>query len=495
MAAKASFRSGLPTGGSYRCGRKGPGRLFPPSGAARAWLLRASYTAGLEHESTSPEAAIRGPPPTLLKEAPCERDANRDLPLSLSEESVRRYFHQEYRSFEPIKPPNLTDDQKVRLSAVVDDLKQVVDIGGALAVPYCPLLARALFAMGRFKEAAGVFEPMIDDLNAERASREKDLSRKIKEGIEFDELFDAIMEPSLDYDWEIYFSAAWSHRLAGDSESAIATVQRLAASDPHARGTGYWIGRWYAEDGNYEKAAPYIRKELDDRFSRREFWQLRAILELSARAGEREEAATFLEDLEKKNPALLHALTGLIAEHWSGFKSLDRESQSRWLFAELQVHWDPPVRELYPAHLNSAVREFGWVLEQELKVRVFEVFRKRVAADPVLRSALNEDYGEDMQDPFFRFLRKKPEITLGQMRVALEHCGQSELKTHQSFSRWVHEQFSSLQEVSTIEMLKSVEEQRDRATHENVTFKVPEVLSVAHATRKVLSAVLLARRT
>ena len=162
--------------------------------------------------------------PTLLEEAPCERDANRDLPLDPSwEQYIRRYEHEKYRSFDPIKPPNLTEDQKLRLSAAVDDLKQVVDIGGALAVPYRPLLARALFAMGRFKEAAGVFERMIDDLNAERASREKDFSRKIKEGIEFDELCHAILGQSPDYDWEIYFSAAWSHRLAGDSETAIAT--------------------------------------------------------------------------------------------------------------------------------------------------------------------------------------------------------------------------------------------------------------------------------
>jgi tetratricopeptide (TPR) repeat protein len=272
-------------------------------------------------------------------------------------------------------------------------------------------------------------------------------------------------------------------------------MQRLATDDPSAHGTDYWIGRWYAEDGNYEKAAPYIRKELDDRFSPREFWQLRAILELSARAGEREEAASFLEDLEKKNPALLHALTGLIAEHWSGFKSLDRESQSRWLYAELQVHWDPPVPELYPAHLNSAVREFGWVLEHELKVRVFEDFQRQVAADPTLRGQLKEDYFDDTKDPFFRFLYKKPEITLGQMRVVLEDCGQSELKTHQNFSLWLRKRFSSLQEAGTIKTLKSVEEQRDRATHENVTFKVPEVLSVADATRKLLSPVVLGGRT
>jgi len=409
------------------------------------------------------------------------------LPLSLSEESVRRYFHQEYRSFEPIKPPNLTDDQKVRLSAVVDDLKQVVDIGGALAVPYCPLLARALFAMGRFKEAAGVFERMIDDLGPERESRNKDLLQKIKEGVE---LWDALRGESPDYGWEMYFSAAWSHRLAGDPESAIAIMQRLATDDPSAHGTDYWIGRWYAEDGNYEKAAPYIRKELDDRFSPREFWQLRAILELSARAGEREEAANFLEDLEKKNPALRHALTRLIVEHWPGFKALDRESQSRWLYAELQVHWDPPVLELYPAHLNTAVREFGWVLEHELKVRVFEAFKRQVVTDPALRGHLKEDYFEYMQDLFFRFLYKKPEITLGQMRVALEACGQSELKTHQNFFRWLRQRFSSLHEPGTIEILKNVEEQRNRATHENVTFQVPEVLKVADGTRKVLSAML-----
>jgi hypothetical protein len=45
-----------------------------------------------------------------------------------------------------------------------------------------------------------------------------------------------------------------------------------------------------------------------------------------------------------------------------------------------------------------------------------------------------------------------------------------------------------------IKTLKSVEEQRNRATHENVTFKVPEVLKVATGTRMVLSAVVLVTR-
>jgi hypothetical protein len=62
--------------------------------------------------------------------------------------------------------------------------------------------------------------------------------------------------------------------------------------------------------------------------------------------------------------------------------------------------------------------------------------------------------------------------------------------TDQNFSHWLREYFPSLQEAGTIQNLKSVEEQRNSATHENATFTVPEVLKVADETKKVLTAVL-----
>jgi tetratricopeptide (TPR) repeat protein len=294
------------------------------------------------------------------------------------------------------------------------------------------------------------------------------------------------LKESEDYRWEIFFSAARSHRLAGDVERAIDILQRLAADERNAAGTGWWIAKWYSEDGDYEKAAQYLRRELEQRFSPPESWQLSSIIALGAIASERDEASSFSKNLAEKAPNLYLVMCGLIQEHWPLFTRLSTESQSHWLYAAAQVHADCPLPEVRPAYLNSAVREYGWVLEHELKTGVFESFRKDVAADPRLREHLREDYNQDSKEPFLRFLQKKPEIGLGAMIKALEQCRHSSVKTEKNFCRWLDDRFPRIQ--TGVTAMGDVNRQRDRATHGNAGFDAASVRQVSSKCREALAA-------
>jgi len=136
--------------------------------------------------------------------------------------------------------------------------------------------------------------------------------------------------------------------------------------------------------------------------------------------------------------------------------------ESGWLWAEEQVHGDCPVPELYPHNLNAAVREFGWVLEHELKVRVFDEFREWVRSNA--SNQLRNDYFEVPQDSFLRLLWKKPEIGLGSMIAAIRDCSNSAIQTDKAFLRWLEDWFPSLRAATAT--MEYVNLHRNRATHE-----------------------------
>jgi tetratricopeptide (TPR) repeat protein len=435
-------------------------------GSLRHWVLMAWCT-----NPRAPQPQYSPVLPQICSQAMGSEDLNLLVSGEKHEstlEDLRRFVHERDRDFQSLRPPTLSTSQQSRLSMAAEDLRQAIKLDKTLGQAYRPLLARTLFCLGDFEEAARTLDEMIE-------------GRVV--------LKEECTGTSEDYRWEIFFLAAWSRQLAGDTEGAIDTLERMAVDQTGRAGPKWWAAKWCSEKGEYEKAAEYLKMERENRlYSPPESWQLSTILTLGRLASEREEAATFSRKLEEKNPTLSRMMTGLIQEHWPAFAVLREDSRSRWLYAAAQAHADCLGPEFQAACFNSAIREYGWVLEHELRDRVFGEFRKAVLSDPHLRKTLERDFLKDTKDPFLRFVQQRPEIGLGAMVNEIKHCGESKRETEQSFFRWLRGRFPRINEATTA--MEHVSKARNLATHENATFSLECVLEVSNQCRKALEAFL-----
>ena len=346
----------------------------------------------------------------------------------------------------------------------MEDLRGAVKLDGTLEACYGPLLARATFALEDFREAAGLFERGLEDRT----------------------LFTDPDGPSQDYLWELLFSAAWAYRLAGDHERAIETMRKGVGANASLPGAAWWIARWYSECGRYEDAAQFLKLESENELYPPESWLLSSILALAEVAKtEEDRAQRFVEDLARKNPVLLQVMRGVIQEHWPSFVKLQPDSQRCSLHAVCETHAEPIIPEGVPENYRSAVRDYGYVVEHELKSKIFDRFREHVIKDAELLRKSREEYERARADPFLSFIRwDQRGITLGQMIAAIETSAQPATDTQKALFQWVKRRFVRIYDC--IPALKEMNAERVRATHQSPVYERGHVLEIASKCREAL---------
>jgi hypothetical protein len=93
---------------------------------------------------------------------------------------------------------------------------------------------------------------------------------------------------------------------------------------------------------------------------------------------------------------------------------LSQKSRIHWLHGVAQLHG-----AAFPAaggvNANTAIKDFEWIVEYELRVRLFDSFRASVQAQQ-LDAVARKDSREWPENRFFRFLvSRNPELPLGAM--------------------------------------------------------------------------------
>ena len=86
------------------------------------------------------------------------------------------------------------------------------------------------------------------------------------------------------------------------------------------------------------------------------------------------------------------------------------------MYAGYLIHREPLTPEFLVDDLRSAVKDFAWVLENELRSKIFRPFRERVHNDSQLLESSREAYKRKANDSFLSFIAlERSEFTFGQM--------------------------------------------------------------------------------
>lgn len=381
-------------------------------------------------------------------------------------EERRAYWHGAHREFKPIEFRNLTPELKCRLSEAAEDLQQGINLNETLAICYRPLLGRTEFALGNFRQAGAVYQRSLADRYA----------------------FEDSEGSGKDYQSETLFSAAWAYRQAGQAERAIETIRQGTGGGVALTGAAWWIAKWYSECDKYEEAAQHLRLESDDILPPPESWLLSSTLALAEVAKEQEgvRAARFVEELERKSPDTLRLLCGFTQEYWPRFSKLERESQQRWVYAGNLIHKKPLTPEFGLDDLRSAVKEFGWVLENELRTKIFRPFREEALHDPQFFEKARQDYKHKISEPFLSFIALgRDEFTCGQMIKALERTKSTSNEIERALASWRDNRFSRIPEC--VSNMKKLNISRTEATHKHPVYEREDVLSLASMCRQALA--------
>jgi hypothetical protein len=79
---------------------------------------------------------------------------------------------------------------------------------------------------------------------------------------------------------------------------------------------------------------------------------------------------------------------------------LSSDSLDHWLHAAFELHALDRLPAAGRIAANSAIKDYGWILERELRTCVFDAFRERVISDKQLREQARADSKDDWSDKF-----------------------------------------------------------------------------------------------
>ncbi|MGA2373806.1 MAG: hypothetical protein ABSG11_24390 [Candidatus Korobacteraceae bacterium] len=408
------------------------------------------------------------PPGTLDFTRPELPVMNTDGQGLFTVESVVNVIHERYRSFDALPSFQLTEEQKIRALWARRRLQDAITAAPEFAQQYRPIWARVLYAVGEFGEAAEEYEAALH------------------ERFSFDNPEDsAVCE---DYEWELKFMTALCYRRAGDFERASETLESEMSSGKTTWGASWWIAKWYSEDGHYDRAADLIVKESESPLALPESWQVSTILALAKLSHVDDQIHQFVERLARTNPEMQAVIEGLSEQLWPNFALLSRQSQDYWLHAVAELHGSSLFPGAESISANTAIKDFAWIVEHELRTRIFDTFRAETSVGEAHKSAI-KDSREWGDNKFFNFVTSAhPQLTFGMMVTALEECQHSVIPTH---IRFLHHVLAvSPRILDSLEELRNINQQRNPAVHTDRKFKKTDVFVFARVCVKALDSLV-----
>jgi hypothetical protein len=210
---------------------------------------------------------------------------------------------------------------------------------------------------------------------------------------------------------------------------------------------------------------------------------------LAKLSGEEDRAEQFANQLKRGNPELQEIILGLSEQLWPGFRLLTEKSRAHWLHGVAELHRPALFPDAEGVSANTAIKDFEWIVEYELRIRVFDTFRAIARAGEIAQE-IRKDAREWPKNPFFKFLvSPDPKLTFGAMISALEQCHRSAIPIDLDFKK--HVEGISRHIFEHVTDLKAVQRFRDPAIHTDRTFRKADALSVARTCTRILDSLIL----
>lgn len=262
---------------------------------------------------------------------------------------------------------------------------------------------------------------------------------------------------------KLYDAIVSAYEKGGETEAAIAAVQRWITAFPDELGTFERLARLHQQCGDYRAAYEWLRKEAERNPTLSEDPNVSIALALGSIS-----TPAAIEDvilgIGNSHKEERQHIGALLLEYWPIYARLAPESQECWSTGV----W---VRRSNMPHAPAlAVHSFAWVVERELRTTIIDRFRVALPSDFINTNAADDK-------TLVRYLQGYGRITLGQILTIIERAIQSRGPLLSAFRDWLIREHPSLAEdlkrLRTDELLAL----RNRVAHADL-----QTISAAEAT-------------
>lgn len=322
------------------------------------------------------------------------------------------------------------------------------------------MLARSRSEVGDFHEAAQQYQSLLDnwDYVIKQCGEESNGSPAI-ELIRIPDIHRCLVN-------------AWSK--SGESEKATTASENWAKACPDDSVPYLRMSEICAQKCEYQSAYEKLREAVDRNSTLNEHLGYRIALALGAIGNSDNSRRKVSSQIQADYPTAIARIQTFLLDYWSTFKELDPQSQAEWATAEFLL------REI-PGSARNAGSIYAWVLEQELKSKVFDKFRD--AAPEVYRNS-----GDKNDQHLVGIWKPEGKITLGELLYTIMNAAKPRSPLMKEFSKWINKNFPKL--VDSFQLLPIIEiiELRGTAQHKR-TFSLDDAKRASQISRQILDKV------
>jgi hypothetical protein len=354
-----------------------------------------------------------------------------------------------------LRPAVTFDDwRREWMEDAATDLKRALSAMPQLPIAYQLIRARALYCAGLFREAAECYVGLLP-----RVAPAGDTGR-----------------------FGLQRSIVLSFKKAGDLLKAKTHVEAQLREFPTAKGLRIELAEVSARlEGSYERIPELLREELLVDPSVDADWRLSTILAL----GETQQNWASLKAEFRDQKQLSQSIEMLLREYWPTFGNLSGSSQEECLTAVWLRLFTPSSGQLGNAIRRNAALCSIRALEIEIRLRLFEPFRRVVVSDPGITSFANAKTRDPVLGIISVFVTSESKLSFGQMITSIKLSANNNDVLSSALYRYTRTHLATLLE--NVRQLEQLNRFRSPATHEAAQVSDPD--EVRRICRRILERV------
>jgi tetratricopeptide (TPR) repeat protein len=339
------------------------------------------------------------------------------------------------------------------LKDAANDLDKAVGKRPDLPPVYTAMLATCNFLTGRFQEAAGGYERLLNEGDADFPCPE--LMKQLT-----------------------YHSIVASYRNAEQTERAIHTCERWVSEFPNTTLAYKQLAELHELRSEYQTANDCLRKVVELNPSEEKDFRTRIALAFGGILKGFRDISTCVKDHLASNRETSGMLDSILGAYWPSFQNLGEQPRSEWRTGTYLLYYVSSLEPAQRERLNeAAVKSFAKVVELELEARVFEPFREEVAKSaPGKRCFVLNGEAPAWLRCLGRYLDRNAELNLEKMTQILKKSQNTKEEIGTRFASWIRQNRPAI--LQQVKCLGDILKPRGDATHERMLPELAEKVAV-----------------